>query len=113
MKNLARVRIAAAVFLAVVCSYGAKGAEDKGGTEYARHLGALSQMSVAVAEAMLAEKYGFKPHPESMTFGELMVHIASTNYQFCAGLKDTSAPPTESPTAKDAIVRMLSDSFEY
>src|SRR6516164_3757126 len=41
-------------------------------TEYSKHFGALSQLSVAVAEAMPAEKYGFKPHPESMTFAELM-----------------------------------------
>jgi hypothetical protein len=48
--------------------------------EYSEHFSALSQLSIAVAEAMPAESYGFRPHPESMTFGELMVHIASTNY---------------------------------
>ena len=82
-------------------------------TEYSKHLGALSELSVAVAEAMPGEKYGFKPHPESMTFGELMSHIASTNYQFCAGLKDTDPPALPSPADKPGVVKFLNDSFQY
>jgi len=82
-------------------------------TEYSKHFSALSQLSVAVAEAMPSEKYDFKPHPESMTFGELMSHIASTNYQFCAGLKDVDPPTLPSPTEKTTVVKFLSDSFQY
>jgi uncharacterized damage-inducible protein DinB len=81
--------------------------------EYAMHFDALSKLSVAVAEAMPAEQYGFRPHPESMNFGELMSHIATTNYQFCASLKDSDPPSLPSPTAKDAVVKFLNDSFEY
>jgi uncharacterized damage-inducible protein DinB len=81
--------------------------------EYAQHFPALSQLSIAVAEAMPAEKYGFRPHPESMNFGQLMSHIATTNYQFCAGLKDSDAPAMPSPSDKDGIVKFLKDSFEY
>src|SRR5689334_10059758 len=81
--------------------------------EYARHFGALSKLSVAVAEAMPADKYGFRPHPESMTFGELMSHIATTNYQFCAGLKDTAAPAIPAHANKDDVVKFLSGSFDY
>lgn len=83
------------------------------GAEYAKHFAALSQLSIAVANAMPAEKYGFRPHPESMNFGELMSHIATTNYQFCAGLQDTAAPALPSPSGKEAIVQFLSDSFAY
>lgn len=83
--------------------------------EYAKHFSALSQLSVAVAEAMPADQYSFKPHPESMTFAELMLHIASTNYAFCAGLKDAEAPAGALPAAtdRDAVVKYLSGSFEY
>ena len=66
-----------------------------------------------VAKAMPADQYGFRPHPESMDFGQLMSHIATTNYQFCAGLKDSVPPALPSPTDKDAVVKFLSDSFEY
>jgi uncharacterized damage-inducible protein DinB len=81
--------------------------------EYAKHFGALAQLSVAVAEAMPADKYGFKPHPDSMDFGQLMAHIATTNYQFCAGLKDTATPELPNPADKAGTVKFLSDSFAY
>jgi uncharacterized damage-inducible protein DinB len=81
--------------------------------EYTKHFAALSQLSIAVAQAMPVDQYGFRPHPESMDFGQLMSHIATTNYQFCAGLKDSDPPALPSPTAKEAVVKFLSDSFNY
>jgi uncharacterized damage-inducible protein DinB len=81
--------------------------------EYARHFGALSELSIAVAQTMPPEQYAFRPHPESMNFGQLMSHIATTNYQFCAGLKDSDPPASPAPTDKDAVVKFLSDSFSY
>ena len=100
------------VLLAVVfATSGVRAAENAG--EYAKHFAALTRLSVEVAKAMPAEKYGFRPHAESMTFGELMSHIAVTNYQFCASLKDAEAPATASPSDKDGVVKLLSDSFEY
>jgi uncharacterized damage-inducible protein DinB len=81
--------------------------------EYSKHFGALRKLSVAVAQAMPPEQYAFRPHPESMNFGALISHIATTNYQFCAGLKDADPPALPSPADKDAIVKFLSDSFDY
>ena len=81
--------------------------------EYAKHFGALSDLSIAVAQTMPPEQYAFRPHPESMNFGQLMSHIATTNYQFCAGLKDSDPPALPAPTEKDAVVKFLADSFEY
>lgn len=86
---------------------------ESGAGEYAKHFAALSQLSVAVAEAMPAEKYRFRPHPESMEFGQLMSHIATTNYQFCAGLKDSATPTLPAPAEKDGIVKFLTNSFGY
>ena len=81
--------------------------------EYSKHFEALTKLSIAVAQAMPADQYTFRPHPESMTFGELMSHIATTNYQFCAGLKDAAAPALSSPTDKEGVVKFLGDSFAY
>ena len=88
-------------------------AQTSAAAEYAKHFGALSKLSIQVAQAMPAEQYAFRPHPASMDFGELMSHIATTNYQFCAGLKDAETPTLPSPTSRDAVVKFLSDSFEY
>ena len=84
-------------------------------TEYSQHFSALSKLSVAVAEAMPPDQYTFRPDPGSMSFGEVISHIAATNYAFCAGLKDSDSPNTPSPSdkEKEAIVRFLSSSFEY
>lgn len=90
----------------------ANGAATSSG-EYAKHFAPLSKLSVSVAQAMPEDQYGFRPHPESMNFGELMAHIAITNYQFCAGLKDTKAPEMPSPRDKNGYVKFLSDSFDY
>lgn len=99
---------ALAVFLA-----GASAAPQPAANEYAKHLSALRDLTVAVADAMPADKYDYKPHPDSMTFGELMTHIGQTDFQFCHGLHDDSAPLPADPHGKEAIVRYLSDSFSY
>ncbi len=81
--------------------------------EYVKHLEALTSLSIQVAEAMPADQYAYKPHPDSMTFGELISHIAATNFQFCAGLADTVTPQLASPTDKPGIAKFLTDSFAY
>ena len=107
-----RIRAFVPVLLAISIFRAAAAQADAAG-EYAKHFRALSELSIAVAEAMPPERYGFRPHPESMTFGELMSHIAATNYQFCAGLKNAKPPGFASPTGKDEIVKLLSGSFDY
>jgi uncharacterized damage-inducible protein DinB len=104
---------AAPLVLVVLSSSLAAPAPSNAAGEYAKHFAALSSLSVDVAKAMPPEQYGFRPHSESMDFGQLMSHIATTNYQFCAGLKDSQPPALSSPTEKDAVVKFLSDSFEY
>ena len=109
-----RVAVALAVLLpfSLLVANGGGGPADAAG-EYGAHFAALSTLSIAVAQAMPAEQYAFRPHPESMTFGQLMSHIATTNYQFCAGLKDSDPPTLPSPTDKDSVVKFLTDSFDY
>ena len=62
---------------------------------------------------MPADQYGFKPHPESIDFGQLMSHIATTNYQFCASLKDVDPPSMPKAVSKNEVIKFLGDSFEY
>ncbi len=95
-----------------LCFAPALWAESPAG-EYVKHLDALTKLSIQVAEAMPADQYAYKPHPDSMSFGELMSHIAATNFQFCAGLADSSSPQLPSLTEKAPIVKFLSDSFAY
>jgi uncharacterized damage-inducible protein DinB len=105
--------IAVLVFLLPLSAFSANTSPPSPAGEYSKHFAALRKLSIAVAEAMPADQYSFRPHPESMDFGQLMLHIATTNYQFCAGLKDSDSPKLASATGKVAIVNRLTDSFNY
>jgi hypothetical protein len=78
-------------------------------------LGRVNKSMVAAAESMPADKYGFKPTPDMMTFGHLVVHIADTNTTLCSKLSGTPAPDTKLAEAdgKDKLVAGLKASFDY
>ena len=85
-------RTSATLLLAFLSfSLDAMGAAAGAASDYSQHLSALGKLSVAVAEAMPPGQYAFRPDPGSMTFGELMSHLAATNYPFCAGQNDVQA----------------------
>ena len=70
----------------------------------------------AAAEAMPSGKYGFKPTPAQMSFGQLMLHVAGSNEFMCATIAGTKAPQRAkmAPTAsKDSIVARIKESFDY
>ncbi len=50
---------------------------------------------LAAAQAMPADKYGFKPTPAQRTFGELIVHIEGDNRITCAAI--SGATPDAEP----------------
>jgi uncharacterized damage-inducible protein DinB len=69
------------------------------------------------AEQMPDEHYAFKPTPAVRSFGELLGHIATTQYVFCAAARNEPNPQTEefekTRTAKAGLVAALRASFEY
>ncbi len=69
----------------------------------------------AAAEAMPAEKYGFKPSPEMNSYGHLMMHIAQTNNTFCAKISGQAAPDVKiaETDPKDKLVAAIKDSFAF
>jgi len=72
--------------------------------------------TVAAFEEMPADKYGYKPTPEQMTFGHLAVHIMDRNYFFCSNAGDVPRPKTEElkeTDGKDKLLAGLKASFEF
>src|SRR3981189_78568 len=55
-------------------------------------VGRYEKNMVAAAEAMPAEKYGFKPSPEMNSFGHLVMHIAQSNNTFCSKISGKTPP---------------------
>ena len=68
------------------------------------------------AEAMPAGRYGFRPTPAQMTFGEIVLHIRRDNRTTCSALSGVAAPAEgdPSPTApKDTLVAALKRSLTF
>ncbi|HKV27186.1 MAG TPA: DinB family protein [Candidatus Acidoferrales bacterium] len=75
-----------------------------------------TKIIVAAAEEMPAEKYSFRPTPQQMTFGHLIMHLAQSNNFLCAAIAGTK-PPEQANLSdtdpKDTLVSALKSSFEY
>src|SRR5260370_11039886 len=98
---------------ALICALIPVAAAAQPAAEFASRWAKTGKMAVGVAEAMPPKEYAFKPDPPSMTFGEQMAHIAQANYAFCAGLKDLPTPAAPAAADKAALVKFVSDSFDY
>jgi hypothetical protein len=71
---------------------------------------------VGAAESMPADKYGFKPTPAQMSFGELVLHNVGANDYMCSTISGTKAPaePKLQPTgSKETLVARLKRSFAF
>ena len=82
-------------------------------TLFAKHWQISKEFTLAVAEAMPAEYYNFKPNPEEMSFGELMSHIAQSNAEAFANVANIEPPPVPSGYDKKTVIKFLNDSFDW
>jgi hypothetical protein len=82
-----------------------------------RYFNSVRRNLEASADAMPADKYGFRLTEGQMTFGEWILHSAGRNFGDCAALKGEAAPQTEAQLAalkdKASIAKALKDSFAY
>jgi uncharacterized damage-inducible protein DinB len=71
---------------------------------------------LAAAQAMPADKYGYRPTKAQMTFGELIAHIQHDNHTTCSAFSGAK-PPAESnasPTdSKEKLVAALERSLTF
>src|SRR5208337_4107584 len=58
-------------------------------------------------DAMPADKFGYKPTPDQMSFSHLVVHIIESNYFLCAKAADVAAPKVEEVKETDAKEKLL------
>lgn len=70
---------------------------------------------VAAAEEMPEESYGYQPTPEVRTFGQIIGHVAMTQYWFCNGATGGTQEPGnfEELTAKAELVQAVTAAFDY
>jgi uncharacterized damage-inducible protein DinB len=87
-------------------------AENDSKAIFAKHWQTAKEFTLAVAEAMPATDYGFKPNPEEMSFGQLMIHIADQNSDSCASATGTKALAKPTATDKQTAIDFLTITFD-
>jgi DinB superfamily len=88
-----------------------------------KHWKTSGDFTIAVAKLMPADSYGFKPVPDELTFGQVLIQVGRANLGACAvasGLKRPDVAPAlveqesgKQAPDKDAIVQFLSSSFDF
>ena len=76
----------------------------------------LSGIVIAAAEKMPEESYPFKPTPEVRSFGQLVGHLADSQYFFCSSVAGETAPAggiEKSKTSKAELVAALKEAVAY
>jgi len=72
---------------------------------------------VDAAEAMPADKYGFKPTPAQMSFGDVVAHLITDGNDYLCGAASGQKAPERGKFAgtdpKDKLVAGLKDSFQF
>lgn len=76
----------------------------------------LSGVVIAAAEKVPEETYAFKPAPDVRTFGQLVGHLADSQYYFCSAATGDTKPASDaekSKTKKADLVAALKDAVAY
>ena len=71
---------------------------------------------VAAAEEMPAGKYGYKPTPAQMSFGDVIAHLSKGNDFLCSSISGVAAPKRseiKGTTPKATLVSALKESFQF
>ena len=105
------------VLATVLGAAGLAGQTTLTSTATQRYFNSVRHNLEASADAMPADKYGFRLTDGQMTFGEWLIHSAQRNFADCAVLKGETAPQSEVQLTplkdKASIAKALKDSFAY
>ena len=113
----ANMKAALAVVVLLSCTTLIFGQTKDPATSAAKEMLAKQSKNLTTAvEEMPADKFGFKPTPEQMTFGHLGLHIAEANNVLCSSVSGVPQPKTDEvkeSDGKDKIVAAVKASFEF
>jgi hypothetical protein len=79
-------------------------------------LGGRAKNTIAAFEEMPADKFGFKPTPAQMSYGDLAAHIVESNYYFCSNVGNVPEPKVtevKGTDSKDVLVTAMKASFDF
>ena len=76
----------------------------------------LNVFIVKSADEMPEASYSFKPAPTVRSYGQIIGHLADSQYGFCAAAKGEKSPREDiekTVTTKADLIKALNDSFTY
>ena len=106
----------AAVPVAVFAQGSAPAPENPISDSEKRVYAMLSSVVVAAAEKMPEESYSFRPAPDVRSFGQLVGHLADSNYFFCSAAAGETTPVSDvekSKIKKADLVAALKEAVAY
>ncbi len=107
------------VALAACCLTAAGAAQDPAApvSDAIRSIGQRAGKNlVAAAEEMPAGKYGFKPTPAQLSFGDVIAHLSGGNDFLCSKMSGMEAPKRakmEGGAPKEKLVARLRETFQF
>jgi hypothetical protein len=75
-----------------------------------------SKSIVAAVDEMPADKFSYRPTPEQITFGHLVMHMATSNFRLCSAISGTEAPKMDElkeADPKEKLAGALKSSFDF
>lgn len=76
----------------------------------------IRTMFAIAADSMAEADYAFRPTPDVRSFGQLLAHVAASNYLFCASALGEPAPASDiekTKTTRGDIRQALIESMDY
>ena len=80
---------------------------------FLRHWEVERGYTLAVAEAMPAEHYAFKPTPVQRSFGEQLIHLAGANTGYFSAFGLATLPERPDASDKDTVQKYITTSWNY
>lgn len=81
-----------------------------------RSYGSVKKMLIAFAEKMPEQNYNFKPTDAVRSYGQIVGHVADSQYFFCSlvlGEKNPAPQIEKTKTSKADLIAALKDAFAY
>lgn len=75
-----------------------------------------SKNIVAAVDEMPADKFSYRPTPDQITFGHLVMHMATSNFRLCSAISGMGTPKMDELTEtdpKEKLAGALKSSFDF
>ena len=75
-----------------------------------------SKNILAAVDEMPADKFGYRPTPEQITFGHLVMHMAGSNFRLCSVISGMGMPKMDElkeTDPKEKLAGALKSSFDF